>query len=113
MDPMVLNPKKDKITLTAEKMVFFTSEGISNNKGLTSTKSSALSLPVSWSTFPICMISGKVRPPSTGVPVLGANHGSTESMSTLQWIGRREPLKNLIKDYLKFYNNNKAIKNIT
>ena len=39
--------------------------------------------------------SGKVRPPRTGVPVLGANHGSNESISTLQCNGSNSPLNNL------------------
>ena len=38
------------------------------------------------------MSSDKVKPPKTGVPVLGAYHGSNESISTLTCNGRSFPL---------------------
>lgn len=49
--------------------------------GLTSTRSIATRLPVSWTHSQMKSPSRRVRPPRTGVPVLGAHCGSSASTS--------------------------------
>jgi hypothetical protein len=52
-----------------------------SNVGLTSTKSIATKHPVSWTHSAMKSPSLNVRPPRTGVPVLGAHIGSSASTS--------------------------------
>lgn len=60
--------------------------------GLTSTKSMATKLPVSCTHSQMKSPSRSVRPPRTGVPVLGAHCGSSASTSNDRWMGVSWPM---------------------
>ncbi|KAF2455394.1 hypothetical protein BDY21DRAFT_75160 [Lineolata rhizophorae] len=59
--------------------------------GLTSTRSSATRLPVAATHSAMKSPSRSVRPPRTGVPVLGAHMGSRASTSKERWMGTSGP----------------------
>lgn len=60
--------------------------------GFTSTRSMATRLPVSWTHSQMKSPSRRVRPPRTGVPVLGAHWGSSASTSNERWMGVSLPM---------------------
>ena len=63
-----------------------------SSDGFTSTKSIATRLPVSCTHSAMKSPSRRVRPPRTGVPVLGAHCGSRASTSKERWMGVSEPM---------------------
>lgn len=68
--------------LTIEQPALTVSSAPCSSKlGLTSTRSMAIRLPVSWTHSAMKSPSRRVRPPRTGVPVLGAHIGSSASTS--------------------------------